>query len=172
MQGQHSAVWRDESVWLRGFLVCAGLVVAAVVAMPAPAGAQGIAGAEVWGGAGCGTCHGTLATGGEDPAEPVGPNLRISRLDRAGFVETIACGRPGTPMPFNLQGAYTEVSCYGLPPGDVPAEVRGAGGISAEELEDLVSFLMEHVVGQRRVTRDNCALFFGGNPDARACQAF
>ena len=127
------------------------------------------AGWEVWGQAGCGSCHGDLAEGGDDPAAPTGPNLRTSRLDRDLLAETIACGRPGTPMPFFLTGSYTESSCYGLPPGEVPAEVKGAGGFTAEELESLVNFLTDNVVGQRKITRDNCAVFYGGNRNSPLC---
>ena len=127
------------------------------------------AGWEVWGQAGCGSCHGDLAEGGDDPAAPTGPNLRTSRRDRDLLAETIACGRPGTPMPFFLTGSYTESSCYGLPPGEVPTEVTGVGGITAAGLESLVSFLMDNVVGVKRVTRQNCGLFFGGNENARTC---
>ena len=94
----------------------AGLVVAAAFfALPTPSLAQD--GGPLWGRGGCGGCHGPLAGGGDDPAEPEGPNLRRSRLDRDLMLETIACGRPGTEMPFNLEGAYTEIECYGIPVG-------------------------------------------------------
>ena len=100
---------------------------------------------------------------------PRAPNLRRSVLDRDLMLETIACGRPGTEMPFNLEGAYTEIECYGIPVGEVPPETFGAGGLTAEELETLVDFLFEYVVGVTRVTRQNCAAFFEGNANARAC---
>ena len=146
----------------------AGLVVAAAFfALPTPSLAQD--GGPLWGLGGCGGCHGALAGGGDDPAEPQGPNLRRSGLDRDLMLETIACGRPGTDMPFNLEGAYTEIECYGIPVGEVPPETFGAGGFTAEELETLVDFLFEYVVGVTRVTRQNCAAFFEGNANARAC---
>ena len=127
-----------------GFAIFLGLLAAAVLALPAPAQAQD--GAEVWGRAGCSTCHGILAEGGDDPAEPTGPSLRITRLDRDLIAEAIAGGRPGTAMPFNLNGAYTEIACYGIPLGEVPAETAGAGGLTAEDLEALMTLPN----GQRR----------------------
>jgi len=142
----------------------------AIVAMAAPTLAQD--GGELFGRGGCAGCHGNLAQGGDDGAEEPGPDLRSSRLDRDLILETIACGRPGTAMPFNLTGAYTEIECYGIPVGEVPPETNGGGGFNAEELEILATFLMENVVGVRRITRQNCALFFGGNENARACLAF
>ena len=144
-----------------------GLAAGAFLLASAPSLAQD--GGELWGRGGCGGCHGLLAGGGDDPAEPIGPSIRRTRLDRDLMLETISCGRPGTPMPFNLTGAYTEIECYGIPVGEVPAETFGAGGFTAAELETLVDFLFENVVGVRRVTRQNCALFFGGNENARAC---
>jgi len=142
----------------------------AVVAMATPSLAQD--GGELFGCGGCAGCHGNLAQGGDDGAEEPGPDLRSSRLDRDLILETLSCGRPGTAMPFNLTGAYTEIECYGIPVGEVPPETNGGGGFTAAELEVLATFLMDHVVGVRRVTRQNCALFFGGNENARACLAF
>ncbi len=156
----------------RGALgVVMGFVIGALLALSTPSLAQDDGGA-MWGRGGCGGCHGPLAEGGDDPAEPTGPNLRTTRLDRDLLLETISCGRPGTKMPFNLTGAYTATSCYGIPVGEVPAETAGAGGFTAEELDSLVNFLMDNVVGVRRITRQNCALFFGGNENARACLGF
>jgi hypothetical protein len=71
-------------------------------------------------------------------------------------------------MPMNLAGAYTETPCYGLPLGEPPGVPRGAN-FTAEQIEALVDFLLEHVVGVRPITRENCAVFFGGNMNAPAC---
>lgn len=148
--------------------VVMGFVIAALLALSTPSLAQDDGGA-MWGRGGCGGCHGALAGGGDDPAEPPGPSLRRSKLDRDLMLETIACGRPGTQMPFNLTGAYTQIECYGIPVGEVPPETAGAGGFTAEELETLVDFLFEYVVGVTRVTRQNCAAFFQGNVNAPGC---
>lgn len=144
-----------------------GLAACAVLAFSLPSQAQD--GGALWGRAGCADCHGPLAAGAGDPAYPDGPSLRRTRLDRDELIETISCGRPGTDMPYNLKGAYTEVACYGLPPGDMPGEVTGQGFLAAEELETLVDFLLEYAVGKRKITRENCAAFYGGNLEARGC---
>ena len=150
--------------------------IVAVVAMfvfaeASPSHAQQ-AGAALWGRSGCAACHGNLAAGDGDPAYPAGPSLRRTRLEREQLAATIACGRPGTDMPLNLKGAYTEVACYGLPLGAPPAEVKGKGFLSAEEISTLVDFLVANVVGKTRITRDNCALFNDGNRNAPECLQF
>lgn len=129
-------------------------------------------GAELWGKGGCFTCHGNLGAGDGDAAYPAGPNLRRTQLDRAQLIEVISCGRPGTEMPMHLIGAYTEIACYGIPTGEKLEDVKGEGILTAEEIETLVDFMEEHMVGQRRITRDNCAMFFGGNRDAPACRQY
>jgi hypothetical protein len=138
------------------------------LALASPGQAQE-AGARIWASGGCSGCHGNLAEGGDGGDAPAGPSLRATRLDRDQIAEFIACGRPDTEMPFHVRGAYTEVSCYGLPLGEVPAEVGGAGVLTLEEVETLADFLVQHVVGQRTITRDNCALFYGGNRNSPLC---
>jgi hypothetical protein len=136
------------------------------------AGAEGgaaLAGATMWSEAGCFACHGDLAEGGGDAANALGPNLRSTQLEREGLIEVISCGRPGTPMPMHLEGAYTEVPCYDMPLGPVPDNVTGTGVFTVEEVGSLVDFLEEHVVGVDRITRPNCAAFFGGDENARTC---
>lgn len=148
-----------------------GLAACVAVALSTPGLAQN-AGVDAWKRGGCSTCHGNVAEGGSGDVEPAGPNLRRTRLDRDELIETISCGRPGAEMPYNLKGAYTETSCYGLPVGEVPAETRGTGFLAAEEVEALVDFLLENVVGKTRITRQACAVFFGGNEDAIACRGY
>lgn len=126
-------------------------------------------GADIWRQAGCFDCHGNLAAGDGDPAYPAGPNLRRTSLDRAQLIETIACGLPATPMPMHLDGAYTTVACYGRPIGESPNDVLGATRFTAEQIELLVDFLLEYVVGETRITREGCSAFFGGNINAPAC---
>lgn len=151
---------------LQRALFAALAVAGGLLGLSAPAAAQD--GAALWGEGGCFACHGNLATGGEDDAMPKGPNLRRSGLDRATLLEVVSCGLPGTPMPANLDGAYTVTPCYGMPVGPAP-DVALVGGFNAAELEVLVDFLMTNVVGVARVTRENCALFFGGNLNAPTC---
>lgn len=147
-----------------------GLAFGALLALGTPGQAQETGG-DVWGQAGCFACHGELAEGGADPALPRGPNLRRTRLTAEQLTETIACGRVGSEMPYNLEGAYTQTACYGMPLGPAPSNVLPGAGLSAEQIGLLVDFLVADVVGKTRVTRENCALFFGGNANALTCQA-
>ena len=48
----------------------------------------------------CQTCHGWAADGRKmDTQMPDAPNLRTTRLGKAGIVYDIKCGRPGRGMP-------------------------------------------------------------------------
>jgi len=165
----HDPIQLRGSRGVRRLSALVGLGLAVTILGLATPGQGQDAGAGVWAQGGCSDCHGNLAEGGGGGDAPAGPNLRRTRLDRDQLAEVIACGRPGTSMPFNLTGAYSKTSCYGLPPGEVPAEVKGAGGFTAEELESLVNFLTDNVVGQRKITRDNCAVFYGGNRNSPLC---
>ena len=126
----------------------------------------------LWQSGGCFNCHGNLAAGDGDPSYPTGPNLRQTKLKRDQLVETISCGRPGTPMPFNLAGAYTETACYGKPLGPAPADVNRGAGFTADQIQTLVDFLMKDVVGVTKITRENCAAFFDGDANSPLCQQY
>ena len=161
-----------RNVGLAGLFSAASALLATTVPGHAQNGAPGAeaakTGPQLWSEAGCFGCHGDLAAGGGDAANPAGPSLRTSRLDRAGLIEVISCGRPGTAMPMHLIGAYTEVACHGQPVGPVPADVTGTGVFTADEVATLVDFLDEHAVGVRQITRENCIAFLG-DPNSRVC---
>ena len=129
-----------------------GLAVALSLMFAAAALGQGAArvaaGEEAWDKAGCFQCHGTSGEGGTGGESPAGPSLRKSRLDRATLEETISCGRPGTPMPGWLDGAYTEFACYGLPKGRPPAGTDLTPVLNADEIGALVDYLLAKIVGQ------------------------
>jgi mono/diheme cytochrome c family protein len=105
------------------------------------------AGEDAWDKAGCFECHGTSGEGGEGGEFPAGPSLRKTRLDRAALAETISCGRPGTPMPAWLDGAYVERACYGLPKRPAPAGVVLTPVLGADEIAALVDYLTAKIVG-------------------------
>lgn len=146
------------------------LAVAASVALVAPAMAQDLAadGLKVWKErGGCFNCHGDFGQGGEGGHFPAGPSLRASQLDPDSMREIIACGIPGTPMPFNLKGAYTEVECYGEKGAVLEGAVPGAS-LEPTELDALMAYLGEKVVGKRRITKAEC-IEYHGDPEAVAC---
>src|SRR5262245_65446921 len=106
------------------------------------------AGEAAWDKAGCLQCHGSAGKGGAGREFPAGPSLRKTRLDRAALVEAISCGLPGTQMPSWLDGAYTERSCYGFPPGPPPDGTTLTPVLSANEVEALVDYLLASMVGR------------------------
>ncbi len=106
------------------------------------------AGEAAWEKAGCLQCHGASGEGGTGGEFPAGPSLRATLLDRAELVETIRCGRPGTEMPAWLAGAYSEISCYGIPKGPPPAGLELTRVLTANEIEALADYLMANVVGK------------------------
>ena len=104
-----------------GRLALAGLVIGATAVLASPSFAQAT-GANIWAKGGCADCHGNLAAGDGDPAYPQGPNLRRTALQRAELREVIACGRPGTDMPYHVVDAYTAgTPCFGITAGVPPA---------------------------------------------------
>ena len=149
----------------RSMLMAVG--VGAGLVLVAPAHAQD-AGATVWGTSGCTNCHGNLADGGGDPAYPQGPSLRRTKLDADLIRETVSCGRPETPMPFHLDGAYTKTSCYGVV-GAVPDKTNKGIQLTEQQIKSLVDFLVANVVGQARVNKKYCAAFNEGNQNAPEC---
>jgi mono/diheme cytochrome c family protein len=129
-----------------------GLVTGVVLVFMAPARAQDAArlaaGEAAWNKAACLQCHGSLGEGGMGGEFPAGPSLRTTRLNRALLLDAIRCGRPGTQMPAWLDGAYTTVSCYGLPKGSPPAGLELTPVLSSDEIEALVDFLMAKIIGK------------------------
>ena len=106
------------------------------------------AGEAAWNKAGCLQCHGSAGEGGSGGEFPAGPSLRTTQLNRVLLIDTIRCGRPGTQMPAWLDGAYTEISCYGLPKGPPPAGLEVTPVLSSDEIDALVDYMMANMVGK------------------------
>jgi mono/diheme cytochrome c family protein len=121
------------------------MIAAAASTSRAQDAARLAAGEDAWNKAGCFQCHGTSGEGGDGGEFPAGPSLRATRLDRATLAETISCGRPGTPMPAWLDGAYAQSPCYGMPKR--PADVVLTPVLSGDEIAALVDYLMARIVG-------------------------
>ena len=129
------------------FGLAAGVVLALNASGFAQDAARLAAGEAAWNKAGCLQCHGTSGEGGAGGEFPAGPSLQTTFLDRAGLAETISCGRPGSPMPAWLDGAYTQRPCYGFSAGP-PDGTTLVPVLSAEEIEALVDYLMAKIVGK------------------------
>ena len=106
------------------------------------------AGESAWNKAACLQCHGSAGEGGTGGEFPAGPSLHTTQLNRSMLVDTIRCGRPGTQMPAWLDGAYIEISCYGLPKGPPPAGLDLTPVLSGDEIEALVDYMMAKMVGK------------------------
>jgi mono/diheme cytochrome c family protein len=128
--------------------LAAGALLALVAPAPAQDAARLAAGEAAWNKAACLQCHGSAGEGGTGGEFPAGPSLRTTQLNRALLVDTIRCGRPGTEMPAWLDGAYTEISCYGLPKGPPPAGLDMTPVLSGDEIDALVDYMMATMVGK------------------------
>jgi mono/diheme cytochrome c family protein len=106
------------------------------------------AGEAAWNKAACLQCHGSSGEGGMGGEFPAGPSLRTTLLNRAMLADAIRCGRPGTQMPAWLDGAYTDISCYGLPKGPPPAGLELTPVLSSDEIDALVDYMMAKMVGK------------------------
>jgi mono/diheme cytochrome c family protein len=126
----------------------AGALLALVASAHAQDAARMALGEAAWNKAACLQCHGSAGEGGMGGEFPSGPSLRTTQLNRAMLVDTIGCGRPGTQMPAWLDGAYTEISCYGLPKGSPPAGLEMTPVLSAEEVEALADYMLARMVGK------------------------
>jgi len=133
---------------------------------PLLAGADLDRGKEVFAKVGvCVSCHGWDGDGkGKNPrSEGAAALLRESQLDAAGFIEIIACGIPGTPMPYHDNQAYKDDRCYGMTadmfePGQEPHKGKA---IRQEDIVSLVAYIQTTIQGKPPATYEDCAAYFG-----------
>jgi mono/diheme cytochrome c family protein len=97
-------------------------------------------------------------------------SLRKTQLTREQIVETIKCGRPGTPMPYHDQFAYSDKRCYGLTQADLGKDMPPAAveSLQPREIEAVVKFLLAKVVGHGEATYEDCVDFWG--TETRECE--
>src|SRR5262245_9175515 len=119
----------------------------------------------------CQSCHGWAADGRKmDSQMPDGSNLRETRLNRERLAQTIKCGRPGTGMPAFDKFAYTDGRC-GLKQADLKTPMPDPPAtFQAREIDLVVAFLMEKVVGKGPMDRAKCIAYWGSDVDA--CKEF
>lgn len=128
-------------------------------------------GRALWqGGAGCYNCHGTFGQGGEGGHFPAGPSLRATLLDAETLKTIVQCGIPGTQMPFNLTGAYIEHDCYGYL-GEMAEGVLPGAALDPAQIDALVAYIGENILGKRRVTKKECIAYYE-DENAPACFDF
>jgi mono/diheme cytochrome c family protein len=123
----------------------------------------------------CQACHGWAGDGRKmDTQMPDAANLRTTRLGRAGLVAAIKCGRPGRSMPAFDRLAYADGRCNDMKAADLKRlnlELPDpAATLQPREIEQVVDFLLEKVVGKGPMDRAACIDFWGSDVDA--CREF
>jgi hypothetical protein len=123
------------------------------------------AGVAAYKAAGCRGCHGWASNGEREGPNPPGPSLRATSLDMDAIRETIACGRPGTPMPYFSKDAWKRGStdCYGATAADLGDQMptKAKTRLTPQKVEDIAYYIANYVKGKGDITLEECELFFG-----------
>lgn len=159
---------------MRAWIV--GALAAALSA--APAGAQESAehakalgeGKRVYQRANCVGCH-KWHGGGGGGYGGAALSLRATELTREQIVEVVACGRPGTGMPYHKRGAYDGEGCFGLTRESLGKEapVEPATFLRPAEMEAVADYVLAAMKGKGEPGYADCAAFFGEG--ARVCNS-
>ena len=133
------------------------------IAQQAPAHDATDVGKQLFTRANCVGCHKWHGYGG------AALSLRKTTLTRDQIIKTIACGRPGTGMPFHLRGAYDTQPCYGLTRAQISDTMppEGAFFLRPSEIEAAADYVIAHVKGKGEPIYDDCIVFFGDS--SRVC---
>jgi Cytochrome C oxidase, cbb3-type, subunit III len=123
----------------------------------------------------CQACHGWAGDGRKtDNQMPYGANLRETKLNRAGLVMTIKCGRLNSQMPAFDKFAYSDGRCYGKIQADLKTYATRMpdppSTLQPREIELIADFLMTKVVGKGALDHAKCVEFWGSDVDA--CSEF
>jgi len=177
---------RKHWMWLRffsGAAVAVALIAVAFFASaaqaqePQPLSASDIAeGMRLYQQKGnCQSCHGWAGDGRKtDSQMPDGANLRETKLNRAGLVMTIKCGRLNSQMPAFDKFAYSDGRCYGKKQADLklyPTRMPDPPAtLQQREIELVADFLIAKIVGKGPMDRAKCVEFWGSETDA--CREF
>jgi mono/diheme cytochrome c family protein len=118
--------------------------------------------------AGCHKWHG----GGGGGYGGAALSLRATALERPQIIETIACGRPGTGMPYHLRDAYAGAGCYGLAEKDLPAGMvlEANNFLRPAEIAAIADYVIATIKGRGEPTLAECRAFFGEG--SRVCDIY
>jgi mono/diheme cytochrome c family protein len=150
-----------------------GFLFTMILAQPVasqPATAADDAGKRVFKDA-CAGCHKWHGAGGGGYGGAA-LSLRQSQLTHDQLVETIACGRPSTGMPFHKRGAYEDGSCFGLKKADLGKDMPPEANrfLRPPEVEAVVAYVTQHVQGKGAPNLVECREFWG--EQSRACNDY
>jgi hypothetical protein len=123
----------------------------------------------------CKACHGWAGDGRDKESQmPTGANLRETKLNRAGIVTVIKCGRLNSQMPAFDKFAYSDGRCYGKKQADLKAYPTRMPDppttLQAREVDLIADFLMAKIVGKGPMDRAKCIEFWGSETDV--CKEF
>tara|TARA_B100000242_G_scaffold195854_1_gene141417 strand:- start:185 stop:661 length:477 start_codon:yes stop_codon:yes gene_type:complete len=99
-------------------------------------------------------------------------SLRETGLDREQLITIIACGRPGTNMPFFDKKGYVDDRCFGLKFSDFEGDdknrpLRAKNFLNSRQIDAVVDFIINDLQGQK-LSKDYCLKFFG--KPTRSCE--
>ena len=125
--------------------------------------------------ANCQACHGWSGDGHKSDSQmPDGANLRESKLNRAGLVLLIKCGRLNSQMPAFDKFAYSDGRCYGKKLPDLKAYPTRMpdppATLQPREIDLIADFMMAKIMGKGPMDHAKCVEFWGSETDA--CKDF
>jgi cytochrome c553 len=99
-------------------------------------------------------------------------SLRETDLARDQIMETVACGRPGTGMPYFARGSYDTSKCYEMSRQDVGDRIPPEGDVflRTPEIEAVADYVLAHVKGRGEPNYDECVDFFATT--SRVCDVY
>src|SRR5207253_10811599 len=104
-----------------------------------------------------------------DSQMPDGANLRDTKLNRAGLVLTIKCGRLNSQMPAFDKFAYSDGRCYGKKQADLksyPTRMPDPPATPQQREIDLIAdFLIAKIVGKGPMNHAKCVEFWGSETE-------
>lgn len=123
----------------------------------------------------CQACHGWAGDGHKtDSQMPDGANLRETKLNRAGLVTVIKCGRLNSQMPAFDKFAYSDGRCYGKKQADLKAYPTRMpdppATLQQREIDLVVDFLIAKVAGKGPMDHAKCVDFWGS--ETEVCKEF
>jgi mono/diheme cytochrome c family protein len=175
---------RKHSTWLRFFsgATAAGAIMAVVASAAQGQEQHPLDASDVAEGmrlfqqkANCQACHGWAGDGRKtDSQMPDGANLRETKLNRAGLVLIVKCGKLNSQMPAFDKFAYSDGRCYGKTQADLksyPTRMPDPPAtLQQREIDLVVDFLIAKVVGKGPMDRAKCVEFWGSETDV--CKQF
>jgi mono/diheme cytochrome c family protein len=104
-------------------------------------------------------------------------SLRKTELAKEQIIETVACGRPGTGMPYFLKDSYPAdhsqpPQCFGLSWTELEGMPLAQGGmfLKPDEIEGVAEYVVTHIKGKGDPNLADCTAFFGEG--SSACEVY